>query len=432
MNQRITAALVGLLLLSGLEPGEALGDPRPTNPDFRFNTFEVLSYQDSAYRFEILNQGDTPPSGFEQPDFDDSGFRFGEGAFGAVRRPAGEPECPLQPTTQTNWPVNSQLLIRRVVSVPAGANNVRIEVSADNDILGVFVNGASLSAPIIHEECPILDEFRFDVPPELIQPGANLVAFHLRDRGDESFFDARILAEFSEEEVEDTLEGIDRVIDRRLQVAPVSNISVKCPSGRQRAIVKFRVDTTRQAGKIIFDQRIRQSPNIPGQPNIPAAVAATRSLAVTAFLGDKLVHSSFLVPRRSANFTVSPDFVGNTPSDTSAQMVFSSVLGREEVIEGVFQCLEPDITAAIPDAADAQQQQSPITPQSFLDFLEGVCRLSCETVELAVDTACTLGAGEACVASAGAACGIAVTLALSCDEASDNFEEACEENCEAE
>src|SRR5262249_38028686 len=46
-----------------------------------------------------------------------------------------------------------------------------------------------------HDGCPVLDEFRFDVPQSLVQVGQNLVAFHVLDRGAEAFFDTRVLAE---------------------------------------------------------------------------------------------------------------------------------------------------------------------------------------------------------------------------------------------
>jgi hypothetical protein len=68
-------------------------------------------------------------------------------------------------------------------------------VSIDNDIVGAFFNGTPIAGFVPHDGCPILDEFSFDVPQSLVQSGQNLVAFHVLDRGAESFFDARILAE---------------------------------------------------------------------------------------------------------------------------------------------------------------------------------------------------------------------------------------------
>ena len=75
------------------------------------NSFEVLSYQGSDYKFLIIPPNASPPAGFEQRNFDDNAFKSGSAAFGSGGG------CPLQPTVQTPWPVNSQLLVRRVSSI---------------------------------------------------------------------------------------------------------------------------------------------------------------------------------------------------------------------------------------------------------------------------------------------------------------------------
>jgi len=182
-----------LLLLLGIGLKDALGDVRPTNSDIGPNTVELLIYQASGYRFQVIDPFATPPSEFEQPDFDDTAWDVGDAAFGTGG------VCPLQTTVHTFWPVESQLLVRRIVSIPAGTTGVRIMVSIDNDIIGVFFNGTSLSNSIYHEGCPIMDEFRFDVPQYLVQPGQNVVVFNILDRGAESFFDTRVLGEVPDE-----------------------------------------------------------------------------------------------------------------------------------------------------------------------------------------------------------------------------------------
>jgi len=207
--------LIGLALLLVFSIGsrEVLGDERATNPGVDPNTSEPLSYRNSGYRFLIIPPTGTPPPGFEQPGFNDTAFNtgsaaFGDGAGGAI----GGGDCPLRSTVKTKWPVvaapalKTELLVRRVVSIPAGVTGVRVMVSVDNDIVGVFFNGQPIPIPgdpfpVEHGECPILDEFRFDVPQGLVQPGQNLVVFHVLDRplgpgpGNESFFDTRILAQ---------------------------------------------------------------------------------------------------------------------------------------------------------------------------------------------------------------------------------------------
>jgi hypothetical protein len=72
--------LVVLLVLSvGL--GEAITEVRAANPGIEPNTIEVLPYQASAYRFLVIDSDSTPPSGFEQPGFDDNAFNTGDAAL---------------------------------------------------------------------------------------------------------------------------------------------------------------------------------------------------------------------------------------------------------------------------------------------------------------------------------------------------------------
>lgn len=189
--------LVLVILGFGIEPREVLGDDRDTNPGIRRNTLEVVPYQGLEYRFKIIGPNEAAPSGFEQPDFNDTEFAAGSAAFGSGG------DCPLQSSVLTEWPVESQLLVRRELNIPEGTNGARIMVSADNDIVGVFFNGALIASNIKHHGCPILDEFRINVPQTLLQAGRNVVAFHVRDRGNESFFDARVLAEITQEELGD-------------------------------------------------------------------------------------------------------------------------------------------------------------------------------------------------------------------------------------
>jgi hypothetical protein len=82
---------------------EALGR-RPA--DIGPNTFELLPYQSLGYRSQVIRQNESPPNRFEQPGFNDTSFDMSNSAFGSGGI------CPLQQTVQTNWPVNSQLLMR--------------------------------------------------------------------------------------------------------------------------------------------------------------------------------------------------------------------------------------------------------------------------------------------------------------------------------
>jgi hypothetical protein len=300
----------------------ALGDERPTNPDIRPDTFELLTYQATDYRFLVIPVDETPPAGFEQPGFDDTDFRTGSAAFGAGEEGAGDGiDCPLRSTVHTDWPLETQLLVRRVVSIPEGATNVRIMVSVDNDIIGVFVNGTRIAKNIRHGECPILDEFRFDVPQELVQPGQNLVAFHVKDRppeigpANESFFDARILAELSLDQVPEA------VAVPQVPLVPVRDVAVDFrvdPDSVQRALmIPYAVAATGEFGEITIEQ------------------ISEDTLTAAIFLGNELIGFG----------TATPDTVTTSRSSGAADRLADldpgilsgiSVFANQTALEGLF------------------------------------------------------------------------------------------------
>lgn len=195
---------VGLLLLQSLflSPLGALADVRSTDSSLELNTVELLPYSASGYKYytyQALPEAEVPEVAgkFQAPDFVDSAWTKGKASFGSARScPSPDPAM----LVRTEWPAAavpqySHLLVRRWITIPYGSSNVRIMISVDNDIEGVYFDGAQLFGPQIHDNCPLLDNFQVDVPAGLATPGRHLVAFHLVDRGVESFFDTRILAD---------------------------------------------------------------------------------------------------------------------------------------------------------------------------------------------------------------------------------------------
>ena len=148
---------------------------------------ELLPYQASGYRYLIIPAGSAPPAGFEQPGFDDSGWSVGGAAFGNASS-----GCPLLPAIQTDWPPGTELLVRRVVSAPAGTANLRVVVTINNDIVEPFFNGSLIGGSLSQLGCKAPDTNGISVPQALVQAGQNVVAWHLRNAGTNNFFDPRI------------------------------------------------------------------------------------------------------------------------------------------------------------------------------------------------------------------------------------------------
>jgi uncharacterized repeat protein (TIGR01451 family) len=157
----------------------------------QFDTIEILPYETSGYRYQIITQDATPPAGFELTSFDDSSWGQGQAAFGSGG------VCSLQASVKTLWPLSTQLLVRKVVSIPAEATDVRVMVAVDNDVTAIFFNGVQISAGIQHGGCPSPDDLQISVPQSLVQAGQNIVVYQLIDLGVESYFDTRITASTS-------------------------------------------------------------------------------------------------------------------------------------------------------------------------------------------------------------------------------------------
>src|SRR5262249_18405418 len=126
--------------------------------------------------------------GFERPDFDDSSFADGDAGFGTREG------CELNNPDDvgTEWPVETDLLVRRTFELPAGTTDGVVHVAVDNDAQ-VFINGYDVSGGLqVREGCPTFDSFNFAVPDGLLQTGTNLLAVRARDRGNAAYLDVQV------------------------------------------------------------------------------------------------------------------------------------------------------------------------------------------------------------------------------------------------
>ena len=146
----------------------------------------VVPYGASGYRYQVVGADDGV--GFEQPDFDDSTFADGDAGFGTRQG------CELNnpDDVKTEWPVETDLLVRRTFELPAGTTDLVVHVAVDNDAQ-VFINGYDVSDGLqVHEGCPTFDSFNFAVPDGILQAGTNLLAVRARDRGCAAYLDVEV------------------------------------------------------------------------------------------------------------------------------------------------------------------------------------------------------------------------------------------------
>ena len=147
----------------------------------------VVPYGASEYKYQVVPVDDG--IGFERPDFDDSAFGIGAAGFGTRE---GYCELNNPGDVRTEWPLETDLLVRKTLELPVGTTDVVVYVAVDNDVQ-VFINGYDISDGLqTHEECPSLNSFTFAVPDSLLQVGTNLLAVRARDRGGLAYLDLEV------------------------------------------------------------------------------------------------------------------------------------------------------------------------------------------------------------------------------------------------
>jgi RHS repeat-associated protein len=183
----LVAALCAQVLLSGpvvaqpvSQPSVPATDVTPTAPGTM-----VVPYASAGWKYQQAAHDGVP--GFEAIGFNDAAWPSGTGAFGSGGG------CAIQSSVQTAWSVNTDLLLRRHVSLTPGTTGVQVWVGIDNDITAIYWNGTQIGGPSTHENCPQLDDRAFGVSPGLVTSD-NVLAIRARDRGVESFVDVSVIS----------------------------------------------------------------------------------------------------------------------------------------------------------------------------------------------------------------------------------------------
>jgi hypothetical protein len=140
-----------------------------------------VPFQASGYRYKVVPSG--TGQGFESTTFDDSEFATGSAYFGTG---CGMPLV-------TPWPLNTDILVRKMVDLPQGASGLKVTVAVDNDTQ-VFLNGSDVSCGLnFGGSCsPYSVAFVFAVPDNILVPGENLLAVRGHDYGVADFLDVQV------------------------------------------------------------------------------------------------------------------------------------------------------------------------------------------------------------------------------------------------
>jgi hypothetical protein len=170
----------------------------PVSLAFSATAVGDIAYESTGWRYLISDDGEfpVPTEDFFQPNYSDAGWLTGSAGFGED----GGNQCSLiLNNTDTPWPVNTEILLRKPFRVGAGVTTMQVRVAIDNDIK-VYVNGVDITGTagatldqdgfVIHEGCPTRGSAIFTAQ---VTAGVNWLAIHGRDRGGSSYVDAEVV-----------------------------------------------------------------------------------------------------------------------------------------------------------------------------------------------------------------------------------------------
>ena len=145
----------------------------------------AIPSKDTGYRYKVVTWGSD--QGFQAVGYDDSGWSAGTAAFGTTSGP-----CTFQNPTdvKTFWPINTDLLVRKEFTLPAGANNLRITGTIDNDAT-LYINGVQLGNTVTSGNCAV-NAINVVAPDALLVAGTNLLAIRGHDYGVSTYLDVQV------------------------------------------------------------------------------------------------------------------------------------------------------------------------------------------------------------------------------------------------
>jgi hypothetical protein len=171
-----------ILLQTGSQTFSATGSaPEPVSEGF-------FPFGSGGYSSKVVASTDPSPAGWTTLGFDAfaNGFTIGtSSAFGSpFPGPGG-----CGNTTKTNWPINTDLLVRKKFTLPS-AQQVQVRIAIDNDLIEVRLNGLLLTdGTVKHDGCAAPNATDNAIFIGSGAAGINILTVRALDRGGESFLD---------------------------------------------------------------------------------------------------------------------------------------------------------------------------------------------------------------------------------------------------
>ena len=154
-----------------------------------------LNYLSSNYLYKVVAQADEPSF---PASFGSGGFAVGTAGFGSPGY------CPLNtanPEGHTDWPIGTDILVLRQVTVPSAPTTITLSVQIDNDVR-IWVDGNEVTPSpggptsaspgyYVHEGCPG-NGLPGPIVVNIATAGVHQIAIRGRDRGGLDYLDLQV------------------------------------------------------------------------------------------------------------------------------------------------------------------------------------------------------------------------------------------------
>ncbi|HYI15024.1 MAG TPA: PxKF domain-containing protein, partial [Thermomicrobiales bacterium] len=138
-----------------------------------------------VWKYTQVAHGAEP--GFEAVNYDDSTWATGQAGFGSSSGPCSwnNPNA-----VKTAWTINTDILLRKHITLPPGAHNLRVSGTIDNDAV-VYINGTVIGSA--SSVLCAVGAINFVASDSLLNVGDNVIAIRGTDLGGVSYVDVTVM-----------------------------------------------------------------------------------------------------------------------------------------------------------------------------------------------------------------------------------------------
>jgi alpha-tubulin suppressor-like RCC1 family protein len=163
-----------------------------------------VPHRDTEFYSMVITPTDAAKDEFFSLSYDSTSFTPSSAPYG-LADPQNRWECPynklsaIAATSRDLWPANKDLLLRRMMDLPAGVSALEVSITAHKAV-AVYLNGEAVSGNGVEATvtpgglCAGQNNVKFNIPDRYVRTGPNLLGIHVKGDTELNYFDIQIRA----------------------------------------------------------------------------------------------------------------------------------------------------------------------------------------------------------------------------------------------